>query len=667
MVINIDQTLHGYAHGHNLIASSISLPVNVKRILRVMSDMSGTQMIKSFSEYFTAYPINEINKYAFAKTWYAPEMDREGCVWTQTLLIDFADIPNIHDIKSLVKLFNRPVLEDILDNKMEEYMHSLECDIEDSLTKELEYYKYTEDILNAIYVKPEKAILIKYPKTIELENIFFSIWNQQWPRLRRNFSFCTGALLPRKLEDGYLDLQIVPNEARLPENGNFETIFQDAEKQDSMNKRWLEFSQEELITPNKTFRKYLFTYGSDVSGSRSSFFPLVYLYEKLTNSNKLDIDEILLFLGNHFKNKENGKNIKNLVLNNKDQKLFNDLELIYGMALLSDTTPFDLDVDLLFHRFLKASKDIKENLLWISNIVKKEFNTLGEHIITQYAKKADEKDIILLNSKFRDVLSIFVKIYPSISYQKEYWKTSCNYQLENFKYISLTSEQGESINWQLIINEMFNREVCIDQKLMIRTIPNLPNHILAWYDEFGNKHKISSSWLEYVANDRNAILDWLHLGNVNGIHTFEYILQLLDPLSKDIINQGIDYWIKVLDKLQKTNATTSIYLKSFFMSLGMNYTDDKFILFLQYSFDDVYSAIIDDNLDYYSWEIIEPYTKRLNIFQDWDKGKKLRRAIVDKFLILKKSEKLFSEITSNRRLIEELTERLRKKRKKNIF
>lgn len=662
MIINIDQTLHGYSLGHNLIASSISLPINAKRVMRVMSDMSGTQMTEGFSEYFTAYPISEINKYAFAKTWYAPEMDREGCVWTQTLLIDFADIPNIRNIKGLTKLFNRPVLHKLSDNNTQEYNSSLEYDIEDSRISNRSNHEYTKDILSSLYLNPDKAILLKYKNNLQLEDLIFLIWDQQWPRLRRNFSFCTGALLPRKLEDKYLDLQIIPNDSKLSENENLKIIYKLEDSRDTKEK-WLEFTEKDLILPNSIFRKYLFAYGSDVPGNRSSFFPLVYLYEELTSSGRLEPKKILYFLNDHLKNVDNGRNIKGLFLNNKDQKLFNELELIYEISLLSDTSSFDFDVNTIFLRFLKASKSQEEYLLWISNIIKKDFNWIGEFIVTEYARKVEGKDIVLLNSKYRDVLSIFVKIHPTISYQKQYWETLPNYQLENFKYISLISNQCKSLNWQSIINEMLSQDVSVDRKLMIKTIPNLPAHILTWYDRFGDNGK-TSSWLEYVANDKKAVLDWLQSENISGIHTIEYILRLLDPLSKEIINQGIDYWINVLDKLKRTNATTSIYLKSFLMSLGMNYTDDRFILLLQFSFDDVYFTIINDNIDYYSWEILEPYTKRLNIFQDWDKGKKIRRAIVDKFLVLDKSEKLFREITNNKSLREELTERLRKKKRK---
>ena len=40
-------------------------------------------VVKGFDQYVTGYPLDSINAYALAMTWYAPEMPRPGCVWTR--------------------------------------------------------------------------------------------------------------------------------------------------------------------------------------------------------------------------------------------------------------------------------------------------------------------------------------------------------------------------------------------------------------------------------------------------------------------------------------------------------------------------------------------------------------------------------------------------------
>src|SRR6266478_6408008 len=84
--ILLHQALHGYADGHRLLESSIPIPDDLKRLMLRMSDLSGTSMASGFQDYLTGYPLQSLDAYALARTWYAPEMPRPGCVWTHTLI-----------------------------------------------------------------------------------------------------------------------------------------------------------------------------------------------------------------------------------------------------------------------------------------------------------------------------------------------------------------------------------------------------------------------------------------------------------------------------------------------------------------------------------------------------------------------------------------------------
>src|ERR1044072_9861526 len=104
----IHQCLHGYGDGHQLLQSSTRLPAKAHQLLLTMSDMSGPSMISGFQSYLTGYAVPGTNWYAFAKTWYANEMRRPGCVWTHTLLIESADLSKIDDLGILLNFFERP-------------------------------------------------------------------------------------------------------------------------------------------------------------------------------------------------------------------------------------------------------------------------------------------------------------------------------------------------------------------------------------------------------------------------------------------------------------------------------------------------------------------------------------------------------------------------------
>lgn len=120
--ITIHQCLHGYDDGHQLIQTSTRIPSKADRLLLTLSDMSGPTMVSGFQSYLTGYPVPDTNWYAFAKTWYAPEKPRPGCVWTHTLLIETADLARIQNSGFLLKLFARPSKE----RKLKGYAKPLE-------------------------------------------------------------------------------------------------------------------------------------------------------------------------------------------------------------------------------------------------------------------------------------------------------------------------------------------------------------------------------------------------------------------------------------------------------------------------------------------------------------------------------------------------------------
>src|SRR5579862_1649963 len=104
----IHQLVHGYEEGHRLLASSAQLPKEAVRLITVLSDLSGPEVYPDFEEYLTGYPLLDLRQFVFAKTWYAEEMPRPGCVWTHSLVIDFDDLDGIEDLRRLISLFRRP-------------------------------------------------------------------------------------------------------------------------------------------------------------------------------------------------------------------------------------------------------------------------------------------------------------------------------------------------------------------------------------------------------------------------------------------------------------------------------------------------------------------------------------------------------------------------------
>jgi GTPase-associated protein 1, N-terminal domain type 1 len=100
----VHQLLHGYSEGHRLLEGSLRLPDDLTRLTLRMSDLSGSSLVHGFEEYLTGYPLPSLAAYAFAKTWYAPEMPRPGCVWTHTLVLPHATLAAVQSLGDLLTL-----------------------------------------------------------------------------------------------------------------------------------------------------------------------------------------------------------------------------------------------------------------------------------------------------------------------------------------------------------------------------------------------------------------------------------------------------------------------------------------------------------------------------------------------------------------------------------
>ena len=205
----IHQTLHGYREGHRLLAASTTMPPKSEQLMAVLSDLSGHVVVRHFDEYLTGYPLPEFGAYALAKTWYAPEMPRPGCVWTHTLLIPFARLGRAQSLHIFVRLFARPHPDDYnwftipLEAKNEN-------DQFDHAASDRNIASQVGGVLRKLYESPDQPILVPIGSPEKAEWSFLEIWSQQWPRLRRTFTFCTGSISGRRVDGRWFDLQGVP-------------------------------------------------------------------------------------------------------------------------------------------------------------------------------------------------------------------------------------------------------------------------------------------------------------------------------------------------------------------------------------------------------------------------------------------------------------------------
>ena len=152
------------------------------------------------SSYMTAYPLVNSNYYVVAKTWYAEEMTRPGCVWTHSLLIPFDALNNMDDFKQLNNLFVRPVSIENLDSFLQTIDYELKnISPEDYIPLSVNR-GIAGGILDSFVYDRNTPIYLKSMKDKELiEACLLSIMNVFPLAFLIEFSWCTGSAYKRKL------------------------------------------------------------------------------------------------------------------------------------------------------------------------------------------------------------------------------------------------------------------------------------------------------------------------------------------------------------------------------------------------------------------------------------------------------------------------------------
>src|SRR5260370_29787433 len=296
--VRLHQALHGYADGHQLLASSLVLTRNQQSLMLVMSDLSGPSYVAGFESYLTAYPLAEGGFYCIAKTWWAAELPRPGCVWTHSLLISESDLARISDIRGVVGLFRRPSQQ----LESTPYSHPIDVEIF-TFGPRLHSYMVSSRIVSNVVrhlYSSNSCIIIPSDSSRTYEDAVIEEFNQQWPRLRRNFRFCTGALSLREYD---FDVAIAPIEVARPERGRAIIITEGDDQTQAVDDDWVEFAVLDSVSTQRRsgLRQFLWRFVPDYNNGREVFRSLSEIYLAFARGDAPgNIDQVLSAVGHFF-------------------------------------------------------------------------------------------------------------------------------------------------------------------------------------------------------------------------------------------------------------------------------------------------------------------------------------------------------------------------------
>ena len=202
----VEQQLHGYRGGHQLLATSVTLTRADQDLIDRLSDLSGP--LGPGQEYdpdLTTYPLPSGAYYVVARTWQERRATRAGCVLTRSLLVPmeyWLGTPSLPFLLEALRTFEK-LNPDVSALRIVPGYQSLPL-VVDARTAEL---------VEALFLEARQPIVMFDVDCAD--SIIARLLAALWPGMRRQFATCGFALGPRSLDGRPFDFLCAPKSSRL--------------------------------------------------------------------------------------------------------------------------------------------------------------------------------------------------------------------------------------------------------------------------------------------------------------------------------------------------------------------------------------------------------------------------------------------------------------------
>lgn len=709
--IEIHQALHGYSEGHRLLETSRSWSREIERTLLVLSDMSGPRMLPGFESYLTGYSLSDVGVYAFAKTWYATEMERPGCVWTHTLFIDNADLARFRSLHVLLQLFRRPqkerpwstykaplTLPSLLPSEIDfqefsnKGSYTSTSSLDEVGVRADRSYRIVRRILTALYGHPGTPTFVPVESSEQYVDTAVAIWSQQWPRLRRSFHFCTGSLANRSINGKVFDLQFIPPDlARVihREVPRAQFLGLQAETNQPDFPTWVKFAalnlrvqrqkrfpwegqgSQERLEPlpgeQNTFHQFLWTFGADITEGRAAFPGLVEVFlavhETLQPS---PLSVVTDLVGRYFPKTEDATHLKKAIFgqrtrsNNRFLLGVTEADLLRELITTKHYAVFDSETLNIHDRakiLWKGQREVAKSLLLELDHTR--LNPLGDNFFSGIAAATTKVDVSEFLERNPDIFLTLIKHNVSLAASPELWQGSVANQNKLLETIA-TCQGIPFATLSSIVAAILSVGGDVTAENVVRQLGQRTIiAVLEWFDTstLRTPDELGGNWKQVLADRPATLLGWLSEVSKPREITIALIACLLDPHSPEVQRFGVEVWLRCLPmELDRFDRKTLVKTMVFFLALSFNNPGARTEELTAYAFESVHEAAENGELDHDSWMLLRGQLPSLSWWSDWDTCERLRRALIERFIRYEWSVDQFLRSTEREELFQRIVE-----------
>ena len=636
--LRVHQTLHGYADGHRLLAHSTKLKPRDQKTMLIMSDASGAGASIEPSGYITGYPLQDSGFYAIARTWPATEMARPGCVWTHTLLLDFADLALLPSMTFLTHEFRRPSenpsfegYSDVLGVDFHEDGDSVPNIFEDVLKR----------TLTALYEFPKQKILC--PAQNASAQVAFLIWAQQWPRLRRTFRFCTLAFSDRSLEGASFDLQFAPTRERAI-RPRFNDVIE-IEKTESSSAMWLRDAVRDILSAGAGgLREFLKELGGDLPGGREMFVPLCQLHALVPRFDSAPhlVDDAVTLIDSGSAS-SSGTALRSLLVASIAQ---------HAESVNARSINFLIqNLELLKYAGSTSQTDMLGRVVWQRNpssllrLIDEE--NLQESWVKHAIATLPTVDIVEKIKQHGDIVPQLATLRPDILHDPVTWGVHSDWNSS----VLHQAPNGPMLRAILQADRVDLANEAIEAFGVAELLRVLSAELGSYANPAARKHY--AGWLDKVVESRPAIAEYL--GEACN-KPFGILYEIAVRTSPDAIPNevGTDPWaIAIRNTSGYLEEKERQVLCGYLLARAFGYRSHSQVELIDFGFDEIYFGAFNNRLSDDAWRFLQESLPRSWV-RDWDRCQKLRDAVTEMYVNRHLPPESFSKITRDDSLFAEL-------------
>ena len=661
--MKIEQVLHGYSEGHRLLATSAkSLSFSDLRKMALLSDWNEYVSAQGDdSSYLMCYPLPESPYYVIAKTWYADEKERPGCVWTHSLLIDLQGQSGFFDYQLLYPLFRRP--EDGVYNS---YETSIEVGEETGEKTQRERiggeYGTMPSLDYWLWQMLDKRVpvMLTYQEdSLKSQQLVLSLMNHIPKSMLLRMSMCSGIGRLMKYEGVAFDFQLTPEVRRSIPKLNERVVGE--EKAEG----WYKTIADSVVADGTDIPMLIARFSDEIEIRVDALGAVVLVFTLLDRLKEPGMDNEQKFLlslkimARAFPNSEQGKQFKTVILSESVTKFyFGEEDFVYQMAVTHYSESFDYKSFDYYKRVASFRKEhsTEEYLSLLVDLSKADYlNDEGKALLTNAFDGLTKDEVNLLIAQDWGLFKSIVTMNNQ-SLAGDFWLELMPSQFISLFAIFQRNEPEEFVAWEKLYRKLLTIDTFVSDSMLSEFVNRVPEYVVIALDVWNAQKNlpINKAILDQCMKQKKRTLLWMEQQSVINDDLRTAIKRNLVPDESVVVSMGSKVWKGFVDSelMVQKDANDLVYI----YVLAFNWRDNDALTYLRKILPYIYDALSMESLNYSAWKKIERFTGSVPFWRSWDNCRKVLIGVKDycKNMNLSKSE--IENLTANQKLNEELLE-----------